>query len=110
MNPLINWLVQLTSTKKKNPTKAMQVAQAFHHLLGADTAETKLFFAELSVYASVHRANDPHDTNLMIYNEGKRDMLFHIMDMVGLKEADFIQFNRELNKLLGEKEDDVEYR
>jgi len=105
MNVVLKWLYALTGKEEK----AKSIAMSFHKRLGDGSIEAKQILAELSAYCWAMKPHNPDNKDLMLFNEGKRDVLFHILDMIGLKDADFYDFNNEATKQLRGETNDIKY-
>jgi hypothetical protein len=79
------------------PERAPEVAQAYRAALGLDAPAGRLVLADLSRYCHALETTfvpgDPYQTML---NEGRRDVLNHILEVVGLKADDFAELTQEV--------------
>lgn len=106
INKAVEWLAKLT----KSATKPKSIAKAYYRRLGnMNDPDIKMIMGSLAAYCWALKANGPQDKDFMMYNEGKRDAFFFILDMIGLKEADFIELNKLATKALEGQEDATTY-
>lgn len=99
----IKWLVNLTKSEKK----PRSIAMAFRRKLGnMDDQDTKLILSTLAALCWAIKANGPQDRDYILYNEGKRDVFFTILDFIGLKDTDFVALNNLVTKTLEGDTDD----
>jgi hypothetical protein len=78
--------------------RAPDVAQAYRIALGREAPAGRLVLADLARYChaleSTFVAGDPHATAL---NEGRRDVLNHVLELIDIRAEDFAQLIQEVS-------------